>query len=188
MKKNLDSITHLKTFSDLDILITSKEVLSPIKSLKNNKSCGLDGIKNEMLKHSQLHMLPCIVKLFNLILSSGSYPSKWKIGYIKPLYKGDVRNLPENYRGIIVMPCLAKLFNSTLNTRLQKFLESNKTIYHCQIGFQPKARILDHMFILRTLIEKYTKQLLITDQNCMFVLLIFKRHLTLSYILPCYID
>ena len=64
-EKDLDSITHLKTFSDLDILITSKEVLSAIKSLKNNNTCGLDGIKNEMLKHSQLHMLPCVVKLFN---------------------------------------------------------------------------------------------------------------------------
>ena len=54
------------------------------------------------------------------------------------------------------MPCLAKLFNSILNTRLQKFLDTNKTINHCQIGFQPKARTVDHMFILRTLIEKYT--------------------------------
>ena len=54
------------------------------------------------------------------------------------------------------MPCLAKLFYSILSTRLQKFLDTNKTINHCQIGFQPKARTVDHMFILRTLNEKYT--------------------------------
>ena len=82
------------------------------------------------------------------------------------------------------MPCLAKLFNSILNPRLQKFLDTNETINHRQIGFQPKARTVDHMFILRTLIENIQ----ITDQNCMFVLLIFKRHLTLSYILPGYIN
>ena len=34
-EKDLNSITRLKTFSDLDILITCKEVLSAIKSLKN---------------------------------------------------------------------------------------------------------------------------------------------------------
>ena len=101
-------------------------------------------------------MLPCIIELFNPILSSGSYLSKWKIGYIKPHYKGDGPNLPENYRGITVMPCLAKLFDSILNTTLQQFLDTNKTINHCQIGFQPNARTVDHMFILRTLIEKYT--------------------------------
>ena len=155
-EKSLDSISHLRTFSDLDIRITNKEVLLAIRNLKNNKSSGLDGIKNEMLKHSQSHMLPCIVKLFNFILSSGKYPAKWKTGYIKPLYKGEDPNVPDNYRGITVMPCLAKLFNSILNNRLQKFLDTNKTIHHCQIGFQPKARTVDHMFILRTLIEKYT--------------------------------
>ena len=109
-----------------------------------------------MLKHSQSHTLPCIVKLFNIIFSSGIYPAKWKIGYIKPLYRGDYPNSPDNYRGITVMPCLAKLFNSVLINRLQDFLDKNSTIDHCQIGFQPKARTVDHMFVLRTLIEKYT--------------------------------
>ena len=96
-----------------------KEVLLAVKNLKNNKACGLDGIKNEMLKHSTSYILPCIVKLFNLILSSGVCPMKWKTGYIKPLYKRDAPTLPDNYRGITVMPCLAKLFNSILNNRLQ---------------------------------------------------------------------
>ena len=109
-----------------------------------------------MLKNSQSYILPCIVKLFNLILSSGVYPLTWKTGYIKPLYKGDDPTLPDNYRGITVMPCLAKLFNSILNNRLQKYLDENKMINPCQIGFQPKARTVDHMFILRTLTEKYT--------------------------------
>ena len=127
-EKNLDSISHLKTFSDLDIRITNKEVLLAIRNLKSNKSSGLDGIKNEMLKHSQSHMLPCILKLFNLILSTGTYPAKWKTGDIKPLYKGADPNMPDNYRGITVMPCLAKLFNSILNTRLQNFLDTNKTV------------------------------------------------------------
>ena len=35
----------LKTFSELDIRITNKEVLLAVKNLKNNKACGLDGIK-----------------------------------------------------------------------------------------------------------------------------------------------
>ncbi len=110
--------------------------------------------KNEMLKCSQLHVLPCIVKLFNLILSTGVYPESWKIGYIRPIFKGDDPCDPTNYRGIAVMPCLSKLFNAILNTRLQSFLDSNEIINNEQIGFQPKARTSDHMFVLRTLIEK----------------------------------
>ena len=38
-------------------------------AVKSNKSAGLVGAKNEMLKNSKTYLLPCIVKLFNLILS-----------------------------------------------------------------------------------------------------------------------
>ena len=54
------------------------------------------------------------------------------------------------------MPCLAEVFNSILNDRLQKYFDKNNIITECQIGFQPKARTSDHMFVLRTLIEKYS--------------------------------
>ena len=131
----------------MDSRITDKEVLIAIRKLTNNKSNGLDGIKNEILKHSQSHTLPCIVKLFNIIFSSGIYPAKCLIGYIKPLYKGDDPNSPDNYRGITVMPSLAKLFNSILNNRLQDVLDKNNTINHCQIGFLPKTSTVDHMFL-----------------------------------------
>ena len=115
----LKDLTNLHTFSESDSRITDKEVLLAVRNLKNNKSTGLDGIKNEMLKNSQTYLLPCIVKLFNLILSAGVYPQYWKMGYIKLLYKDDDATDPGNYRGITVMPCLAKLFNSILNNRLQ---------------------------------------------------------------------
>ena len=34
----------------------------------------------------QIYLLPCIVTLFNTIISSGTYPFDWKMGYIKPIY------------------------------------------------------------------------------------------------------
>ena len=37
------------------------------------------------------------------------------------------------------------------------YLTENNVISKTQIGFQKKARTIDHMFVLRTLIEKYTK-------------------------------
>ena len=56
------------------------------------------------------------------------------------------------------MSCLGKLFNSVLNARLDEFLNNNNVISKTQIGFQKQARTTYHMFVLRTLIEKYTKQ------------------------------
>ena len=56
------------------------------------------------------------------------------------------------------MSCLGKLFNSVLNNRVDEYLSENNIISETQIGFKKKARTSDHMFVLRTLIEKYTKQ------------------------------
>ena len=56
------------------------------------------------------------------------------------------------------MSCHGKLFNSILNTRLNKFLSENNIKDKTQIGFQKNARTSDHMHVLRTLVEKYTKQ------------------------------
>ena len=49
---------------------------------------------------------------------------------------------------------LVKTFNSVLNNTLQTYLDDNKIV--TQIAFQSKSRTVYHMFILRTLIEKYT--------------------------------
>lgn len=78
----------------LNSSITDKEILHAVKDMKNNKTCGLDGIKNEMLKTSITHILPCLNKLFNYILSSGHYPAEWKLGYITPIYKMENQMTP----------------------------------------------------------------------------------------------
>jgi len=100
-------------------------------------------------------LTPGLNKLFNIILSTGSDPTQWKVGYIKPLYKG---NDPANYPGLCIMPCLSKVFNSILNERLQHYFDKYNIIHKAQIGFQPKTRTSDHMFVLKTLIEKYVSK------------------------------
>jgi hypothetical protein len=64
--------------------------------------------------------------------------------------------LPENYPGIAInsCTCIGKLFNTVLNNRLDKHLIDNNLINKCQIGFSKKARTSDHIFVLKTLIDK----------------------------------
>ena len=151
----LTNPNQTRTFNLLDALIKEKEIFNCISKLKNNKASGLDSIRNEMLKAGATILMPCMNKLFNLILSSGNYPSSWAKGYITPLFKtGDNAN-PENYRGITITSNLGKLFNMVLNARLDTFLEDNEIINKEQIGFTRKARTSDHMFVLKSLIDKY---------------------------------
>lgn len=163
-KNRLDEISKLlsdkekiPTFSSLDFAIRDKEIIKAINSLKMGKAKGLDGILNEMLKHSRDTITPCLLKIFNYILSSSEYPNMWKISFIKPLFKSKNPLDPANYRGIAIMSCLAKLFNKILNNRLDKFLSDNKIIKKEQIGFERESRTSDHMFILKCLIDKMKK-------------------------------
>ena len=111
------SLSHI-----LNTEITAKEIQDAIKSLKNNKASGTDLILNEFLKNSVYKLLDILVKLFNLILDSGTFPSAWTIGVIRPIYKdkGNREN-PNNYRGITILSCFGKLFTNILNSRLNYF-------------------------------------------------------------------
>ena len=105
------------TFNLMDTIIKDIEIQNSIAKLKNNKSSGLDSIRNEMIKSGAKLLLPCLKKLFNLIFSSGHYPSAWAKGYISPIFKtGDSSN-PDNYRGITITSNIGKLFNIILNVR-----------------------------------------------------------------------
>ena len=111
-----------------------------------------------MIKAGINHLTPLIVKLFNLILISGKYPSSWAVGRIVPIHKKGDRSLPSNYRGITISSCLGKMFNAILNSRLYKFINENNLMRNEQIGFKKFHRTTDHLFILRNLISLYRKK------------------------------
>ncbi len=71
--------TTKEQLNHLDKPISLNElIIGTIKSLRKLKSCGLDGISNEMLKHSSSKLKDAILKLFNLVWKSGHYPEIWK--------------------------------------------------------------------------------------------------------------
>ena len=123
LDEQLNQAESSQSFNKLDFSITETEVTKCLQALKNGKSSGLDCICNEMLKCGKSLLLPCIMKIFNAILQVGVYPKTWKSGYINPIYKSGLRSDPANYRGITIMSCVGKLFNSVLNARLDNFFE-----------------------------------------------------------------
>lgn len=155
LENKLNCSEKEKCFTELDIKISETEISNAISSIKPNKAAGLDNITNNMLKSGQFLLLPSLHKMFNFCLTYGEYPESWAKGYLIPLFKANDRSDPNNYRGITITASLGKLFNKILDTRLQKFLDKNHIIDDSQIGFTKKARTSDHMFILKTIIDKY---------------------------------
>jgi len=137
---------------------TESEIRKAIKNLKNNKSPGIDKIKNEHIKASVDLMIPVYIKLFNLVFDHGIVPESWTTGLIKPIYKnkGDA-TLPENYRPITLLSCLGKVFTAVLNNRLNIYAERNHIIHDTQAGFRKNYSTIDNIFILNSLIDLMKK-------------------------------
>ena len=134
--------------------ITAEEMMKAVKHLKNKKASGLDCISNEMIKASSSVLPNLYVDIFNTILRSGVFPSLWRENFIKPLFKGGDMNDPSCYRGIVISSCLSKLFTRIMFNRLDEYLKNNNIICPEQKGFRKGMRTSDHIFTLKTLIDK----------------------------------
>ena len=157
MKRKLQNHASNNNFSPLDFRITTDEILKGISKLKKNKSPGKDSITNNMIKAGQCELVPVLAKVFNMILLSGQFPDTWASGIIKPLFKGGSMYDPSDYRGITLSSCFGKLFCSLLNKRLANFLNDNEIYKPNQIAFREGNRTSDHIFVIKTLIDKYIK-------------------------------
>ena len=82
-------------------------------------------------------------------------PTYWCEGIITPIFKSGNKQDPSNYRGICINSCLGKLFSAVLNNRLKSYVQDQNILHKAQIGFIPGHRTTDHIFSLRTLIDKH---------------------------------
>jgi hypothetical protein len=94
LKEHREKFQHLKTESESDFnhipggIITSKEVIITIYTLKMLKTPGADLITNEHITHGGKPLHPCLLKLFNAVVKCGHVPVFWKRSLRVPLYKG----------------------------------------------------------------------------------------------------
>ena len=114
-KPNLESCPNTELHALLNRTFTIKEVKNAISKLKSGKSPGVDMILNEMLKSSQDTKAEAIAKVFNLIFDSQLYPSLWSKNMLLLSHEGGDLDDPDNYRGISISSCFAKLYSLVLN-------------------------------------------------------------------------
>ena len=117
--------------------------------MKTGKSAGPDLISNEIIKFSGICTCKSITKLFNLIFDSGKCLSNWRKSFIILIHtSGDKLNI-NNYCGISLQNCIAKLFSAALNSRLVSFDEDK--FVDQQFGFRANHRSTDSISLFYNL-------------------------------------
>ena len=152
--------------NDLD----EHEVIMGLKKLHSGRAPGPDGLRAEFLKQAfvmetvddgppvKRHvLLPVLFDLYQALFSSGEFVRKWSMATLSPIFKkGDAANL-DNYRAIAVGSVLGKLYAVILDTRVSVCAEKNGWRAEGQAGFRAGKSTVDHVFVLRHLIESTQK-------------------------------
>ena len=118
-----------------DILCTKDFVLEQLTNLDVTKATGCDGISARMLKSTAVSIAPSLTELFNMSISTGVYPSDWKVARIVPVPKGTDQSLVSGYRPISILPVVSKLVEQHVKLLIEDHLQNNAPISSHQWGF-----------------------------------------------------
>jgi hypothetical protein len=114
----------------IPIIPTKEEVFSlddiefGVELLANGKAKDIEGYQAETFKIGGPILIRHIHKLFNLAFKQG-FPKPWMQNLIVPIFKKGDRNIPYNYRTIMISPILAKLYRIILEKNIILWLESH---------------------------------------------------------------
>ena len=117
--------------------VTEEEVSKLISSAPT-KTCQLDPVPTWLVKDVRGLLSPFLTVLFNVSLSSGSFPKMFKQAVIRPLLKKpgmDVSDM-KSYRPVSNLPFLSKLLERVVQRRLQEFLDSNDLMPPTQSAYR----------------------------------------------------
>ena len=88
-----------------------------------------------MLKSTAVSITPSLTELYNMSISTGVYPSDWKVARIVPVPKGTDQSLVSGYRPISILPVVSKLIEQHIKLLVEDHLQSNAPISSHQWGF-----------------------------------------------------
>lgn len=112
-------------------------VILTIKSLKETRSVGCDGISFKFIRDSLYIISFYITVIINTSLTTGIFPEMWKHALVVPVFKKGDQESVNNYRPISLLPILSKILEKIVSSQLLEFLLQNNLLSNCQHGFRP---------------------------------------------------
>ena len=122
-----------------DIEVSHADITSGIEGLANNKSCGLDGVSAEHLKHSSNRIVPMLAMCFTGFFIHGMLPPSMISVVLVPIVKDKRASVcsTSNYRPIVLASIMSKLLEKIILNRISDNLVTNPN----QFGFKPKHTV-----------------------------------------------
>ena len=137
----------------LDYEITLEEMTKARTILKPGKATGIDNVNNEMIMEALKLYPSAFLNVLNSLMKEGKGVKSWLTSLLVPIHKKGALDNPENYRGIALISCLAKLFYAILNNRLMDYCLKHNILSPSQLGFLAGNRTSDAHIIIYNLLK-----------------------------------
>lgn len=123
--------------------VSRSEIESLINSLKNSNSLTCDIVSNVTLKMIKEWVSSPLQHIFNLSLSTGTFPDILKKAVVIPLFKSGQLNNKSNYRPISLLSVFSKLLEKVVKKRIINFFSCTGFFSELQFGFREKLSTED---------------------------------------------
>lgn len=138
---------------------TEQEVFSTIMNINNSNSSDPFDMQLRPIKFvADIITIP-LHHIFNICLSSGTFPSLLQIAKVVVIYKKGDKNDFGNYRPISILPIFSKVLEKLLHSRYSSFTDKHQSLTNSQYGFRKNCStelaLLDQKeFILEAIEDK----------------------------------
>ena len=148
--------------------VTNQSLEKTISSMKPS-SCKMDPIPTKIVMEAFYSISPHILAIINTSLSTGSFPSVFKLAIIQPLLKKPSLDpsVLNNYRPISKLSFLSKVLEKIISSQLITFMTNNDIFEQFQSGFRA-------LHSTETALIKITNDLLLSidDGECAILVLL----------------
>ena len=139
----------LETKNILNESWSQEEVLTALAVAKNGAP-GPDKLTNKALKaiFGRKEDAGPLTELINIFWNLGHIPEIWKHSIKKPFHKKGPLNNLDNYRGIALTCCVAKILERLIDTRIRKFAKTNNLLSPLQGGFRKRRDTVENLLVV----------------------------------------
>ena len=126
--------------------LNDEEILKIIEDSEDKKATGPEGISNEMMKKGGRSLTNSILRMLKMVYKTEVIPDASNTASIKNIYKGKgSKKEMNNYRGIILNPHIAKIFEKIVENKESSILQ-NMSEYQC--GARKRKSVREHHFTI----------------------------------------
>ena len=138
---------------EVDMEVSHSDIIQAIQDLKDSKSCGLDGIYAEHLKHCSNFIIPLLSMCFSSLFVHGFLPEAMISVVLVPIVKNKSASIcsKSNDRPIALASIVSKVLEKIIYDRIAVYL----TTCSNQFGFKAKHSTDMTIYALKEAVLKY---------------------------------